>query len=267
MADYHVISLGAGVQSSTLLLMADANMFSTRPDFAVFADTGDEPDEVYAWLAYLQTISKIPIVITSKGKLSEDYLRAISGEGRAASIPFFTHNGIKKEGKLFRQCTRDYKIDQIWSAIRQELGYKPRQRFRDHVTMWIGISTDEIMRAKPSRKPYITHAHPLLDYDMSRADCLKWLKENGYPQAPKSSCYYCPYHSDRHWESMKEQDPALFKKACVFDENLRDNQRLNSKVYIHRSCKPLREVDFKPKDGEFDDTNYFNNECMGMCGV
>jgi hypothetical protein len=35
-----VISLGAGVQSSVLALMADQEILGPRPDVAIFADTG-----------------------------------------------------------------------------------------------------------------------------------------------------------------------------------------------------------------------------------
>jgi hypothetical protein len=41
-----VISLGAGVQSSTMALMA-ADGELPKPDCAIFADTGNEPKAVY----------------------------------------------------------------------------------------------------------------------------------------------------------------------------------------------------------------------------
>lgn len=49
-----VLSLGAGVQSSTLALMS-ARGDLPRLDYAVFADTGWEPARVYAWLDWLET--------------------------------------------------------------------------------------------------------------------------------------------------------------------------------------------------------------------
>ena len=35
-----ILSLGAGVQSSTMALMADEGAFEHKPDYAIFADTG-----------------------------------------------------------------------------------------------------------------------------------------------------------------------------------------------------------------------------------
>lgn len=44
----HIISLGAGVQSSTLALMAAAGEIAPMPVAAIFADTQDEPASVYS---------------------------------------------------------------------------------------------------------------------------------------------------------------------------------------------------------------------------
>ena len=48
-----VLSLGAGVQSTTLALMAAHGEIGPMPDCAIFADTGWEPNAVYEHLAWL----------------------------------------------------------------------------------------------------------------------------------------------------------------------------------------------------------------------
>ena len=42
-----VISLGGGVQSSVMALMASGGAFGTMPDCAIFADTHWEPPSIY----------------------------------------------------------------------------------------------------------------------------------------------------------------------------------------------------------------------------
>ena len=49
-----IISLGAGVQSSTMALMAVRGEITPMPDCAIFADTGAEPQYVYEWLNWLE---------------------------------------------------------------------------------------------------------------------------------------------------------------------------------------------------------------------
>lgn len=46
MKPFHGISLGAGVQSSTMALMAAHGELTPMPDAAIFADTQDEPAKV-----------------------------------------------------------------------------------------------------------------------------------------------------------------------------------------------------------------------------
>ncbi|MBK8468120.1 MAG: hypothetical protein IPL32_20085 [Chloracidobacterium sp.] len=50
----HIISLGAGVQSSTMALMAAHGEITPIPDCAIFADTQAEPQSVYTWLDWLE---------------------------------------------------------------------------------------------------------------------------------------------------------------------------------------------------------------------
>lgn len=92
-----VLSLGAGVQSTTVLLMSCMGELPGL-DAAVFADTGWEPPEVYKHLEWLKTYARragLPVHIVSKGNIREDALisqvRGTKEIGkRWASMPFFT---------------------------------------------------------------------------------------------------------------------------------------------------------------------------------
>lgn len=63
-----VLSLGAGVQSSALLLMADEGRFGDdKPDVAIFADTQCEPSYVYENLTKLRFAVGIEVQIVTAG--------------------------------------------------------------------------------------------------------------------------------------------------------------------------------------------------------
>ena len=66
-----VLSLGAGVQSTTLALMAAHGEIGPMPDCAIFADTGWEPNAVYEHLAWLGSpnVLPFPIHIVSAGDI------------------------------------------------------------------------------------------------------------------------------------------------------------------------------------------------------
>ena len=67
---HHVISLGAGVQSTVLYLMAALGELEPKPEAAIFADTQWEPVHVYRHLDWLQSLElDIPIVRVSAGNL------------------------------------------------------------------------------------------------------------------------------------------------------------------------------------------------------
>jgi hypothetical protein len=50
----NIISLGAGKQSSYMLLNALEGKYKYKPDFAIFSDTGCEPNYVYDYLRWLR---------------------------------------------------------------------------------------------------------------------------------------------------------------------------------------------------------------------
>ena len=261
-----VISLGAGVQSSTMALMA-ANGELPKPDCAIFADTGYEPKAVYRYLEFLKKVLPYPIYNVSKGNIRDDMLAA-RGTTDFVVAPFFTQETITgKKGMIMRQCTNDYKIQPIKKKIRElcGVGYKKHFPKDKYVEQWIGISKDEIQRMKPARDKYILNRHPLIELNMSRQDCINYLNKNKIPLPEKSACIVCPFHDDKYWQFMKTKRPEEFADAVELDKEIRTISRNpNIKNYTHKSCKPLDEVNFNPDENQL---NMFNNECEGMCGV
>lgn len=262
-----VLSLGVGVQSSTLYFQSSLNSIQ-RADYAVFADTGSESANTYKYLEYIQkwcaNNNGIPIIVI-KQNLYEDAMRGLNKAGKKfLSIPVYGMEG----GKRFfgqRQCTKHYKIETVFKAIRSLYGLLPKKR-TPKTDVLIGISTDEILRMKPSRYKTLTNIFPLIDKNMSRDDCKQWLKDNGFIIPPKSSCIFCPYNNDLMWLEEKTNRPDEFEKSCILDDAIRNvTGKGDTGTYLHQSCKPLREVEFKNKNNV--DINLFNNECEGMCGL
>ena len=271
----NVISLGAGVQSTCMAMMAKDGSLP-MPDCAIFADTGNEPLHVYTHLENLKKILPFPIHIVkaffkdSHEDIYEHTMQAIQGKTSRYSGP----PAYMKKGFIRRQCTNDFKIQPIRRKLRELIGLKPRQRGGKEVRIrqWIGISTDEFNRMKESRDAYIENVFPLIKLKMSRQDCLDWMKNNGYPLPRKSACIFCPYHDNKTWKDMKENQPEDFALAVQVDEDLRNAESLkypfDENLYLHRSLKPLKDVNFdaKNKKGEKFQED-MDEECEGMCGV
>jgi hypothetical protein len=265
-----ILSLGAGVQSTTLALMAAKGEIEA-PDCAIFADTGWEPRAVYEHLDRLEAALPFPVQRVSAGNLRDDILAVSRGtwllRGGRPQPPLHIRNADGSKGFVSRQCTREYKVAPIRHAVKRILGFSGRSRVpAGHIAeQWIGISTDEASRMKPSVDDWITHRWPLIERGMSRVDCVRWLERNGWA-APKSSCIGCPFHSDAQWRSLTAEELA---DAAEVEKALQDGRRhfrLEGMPFFHGSLVPLAEVDFST-DEDRGQGNLFNNECEGMCGV
>lgn len=255
-----VLSLGAGVQSTTMALMASRGDLP-MPDCAIFADTGWEPKAVYTHLDWLTKQLQFPVHRVERGNIRDDLLRC--AEGHWADVPAFVKNPDGTIGLINRQCTKQYKLRPIRQKVRELLGIeRKRSPDRSVVDQWIGISLDEAIRMKPSLEAWQTNVFPLIDRRMSRRDCLRWLADRQYPVPPKSACIGCPYHSNDQWRALP---PAEFAEAVEIDRAIR-HSRSKGELYLHRQCVPLDQVDFST-DEDRGQLNMFLNECEGMCGV
>ncbi len=127
MPEYHVLNLGAGVQSSALYLLAHTGRIQF--DVAIFADTHEEPQAVYRHLQFLIGLGSPPLWVRTAGRLGDDLLGGRGPTRRFASIPAFTRGDNSRVGVMPRQCTAEDKIEVIEKAIRREMvGLWPRQR-------------------------------------------------------------------------------------------------------------------------------------------
>ena len=270
----NIISLGAGVQSSTMALMAAHGEITPMPDAAIFADTQAEPKAVMKWLDWLETKLPFPVYRVTAGSLKNESLtlrHSKDGNGSYVRnvVPAFTINPDGTKGMLLRKCTADYKIAPLARKQRELM----KAAGLKSLTSWIGISLDEAHRMKPSRVKYAQHRWPLIEKEMTRFHCLHWMKEHGYPQPPKSACTFCPYHSDAQWNELKTTDPIAFDEAVTFEREwnavvLTDKRPSQTKgvIRLHRSCLPLDKVDFRSAE-DAGQLSMFGNECEGMCGV
>ena len=276
----HFISLGAGVQSSVMLAMADRGLITPRPEGAIFADTGWEPAQIYRHLAWLTENVSIPVHIIKVGDLYDNVWNGQNLTGQNfTDIPVYadTPNGARLSR---RTCTQNYKIKPVRRKVRELVGVGPRTWLASGTAVqWIGISRDEWHREKPSGVAWVSNRFPLLELDMTRQDCLQWWAEH-YPNQPlaKSSCVGCPFHSDRQWLDLMRSEPEAMAKTVELDHRLRDPERpVNPNTnmfqeYLHRSLRPLEDVltelDKQDKaQGHLFDLDGFGNECEGVCGV
>jgi hypothetical protein len=279
--DFTFLSLGAGVQSSTIALMAKHGEITPMPNAAIFADTQAEPASVYKWLDWLESQLPFPVHRVTRGDLTKESLTIRQFKNDSSRhwvkslIPAFIENKDGSRGIMGRQCTYSYKVEQLERAARR-LGQVKLGQKEITVTQWIGISWDEIQRIKPSRVAWSQHRWPLVELRMGRRDCLKWMESHGYPKPPRSACVYCPFHSDDEWRRLRDEEPEEFARAIRFEKDLQavkaKTEKMRGVPFLHPSLVPLDQVDLSTdiERGQLAlwlDEQSFGNECEGMCGV
>jgi hypothetical protein len=262
----HIISLGAGVQSSTMALMAAHGEITPMPDCAIFADTGWEPDNVYRWLQWLEHQLPFPVLKTKRpgASLGEYAVDIAMGHRPRGSLPPYYLD--RPFGMLPIQCSKEFKTRPVQTLIREIIGLVPKQRGPKtvEVTQWLGISLDESHRMKTCEMKFVENRYPLIEMRMSRTDCLRWMEEKGYPMPPKSSCVFCPFKGDKQWMEMRDNEPYDWRLAVEFDAMIRKGYvGMEGEAFIHKQRVPLDQVTFRHDT----QPNMFGNECEGMCGV
>lgn len=193
-----ILSLGAGVQSTTLALMAERGMID-KPVAAIFADTGDEPPSIHEHLERLKGMLSFPVHTVKQGDgLGADFLAALGGQkNRASQPPFYVKApdlnpediaAVLDEHEPKRsEFDDDDEFNDVWNtwnirrrkALNQDRGgmlwractrdYKImpiRRKVREimaehdakHVHQQIGISTDE-RQTRESVRGEVHHEH------------------------------------------------------------------------------------------------------------
>jgi 3'-phosphoadenosine 5'-phosphosulfate sulfotransferase (PAPS reductase)/FAD synthetase len=253
------LSLGAGVQSSVCLLLACRGEIAPF-DVAIFADTGWEPRSVYRHLDRLErlaTAAGIPIRRVGRGNIRAD---ALDPAHRFASMPLYTLSPQGGRGMARRQCTYEYKVRPIKAEIRGLLGYPHPSRVPADVyaQMALGISLDELHRARDADVAYMRNTFPLLDLGWRREDCIAYLTDHGLGDTPRSSCVGCPYHSDEFWQRLKIDSPAEWDDAVAFDAAIRhgsarantNGHPLRGTFWLHSSRRPLDQAPLRTAGGD-----------------
>lgn len=264
-----------GVIDFNLFLMSNVGDDSEHPA------TLDYVHDVAAPYAAEHGIELVVLSKTRKdGSIETLYDKITRPGSNSASIPYRS----KPDGPpMSRSCTVEFKMRVIGRELKrhgatggracndhavparclahQSLAAKSPCRFHpaaecdacvpaNLATVGIGISLDEIGRANRSPQPYENIVYPLVGIGeetglkLRRDDCLRIIRDAGLPVPPKSSCYFCPFHSAETWADMRRDEPELFDKAADLETHLRDRSVSNGTgpVFLTRFGIPLRDA-------------------------
>ena len=248
-------SFGAGVQSTAVLALQAMGRLPEPYDVFLFANVGDDsehPDSLdYFRDVHVPYAEAHGIDLQELRRIKRDgteetvYGRITNPTSKSQSIPIYMSNGAPGR----RSCTADFKIRVIRKWQRQHGSSRD-----DPAVCGLGISVDEIHRARTdSGFDDQVLEYPLIDLGMNRRDCVAVTAEAGLPPAPKSACWFCPFHDREAWRKLKRETPDLFQKAVELErtinmqraEGVKDGMpcvQQSQQVWLTRSLRPLDQV-------------------------
>lgn len=203
----HIVSFSGGKDSTAMLLkMLEDNWII---DEIIFADTGKDFPQM------LKHIDKVDKYIQDKYGMK---IIRLTSE-KSFDYYMFDHEKTKGKNKgkkgygwatmFCRWCTSNLKNKVINDYLKKykEEGY----------TEYIGIAFDEPKRIKDKR-------YPLVEYEMTEADCLKYCYDKGfhwdglYEHFDRLSCWCCPLKNLKELKILYTYYPELWQELKEMDK-------------------------------------------------
>ncbi len=239
-----VFSYGGGVQSTAALVLAAQSKIDYHT--FLFCNVGLDSENP-ATLTYVQEIIKpyaqangIELIELQKHRRNGDvdtvYGRITRPGSRSIGIPVRLGSGAPSN----RTCTVDFKILVVARWTKRQGATKEAP-----ATVGLGISLDEFQRMRSDSG--IDHEkldYPLITLRLDRSACVEIIRHAGLPVPPKSSCWFCPFHSVRAWQEMRHASPDLFDKAVKLEQTINERRVSQGRdhVWFTNKLKPLDKV-------------------------
>jgi hypothetical protein len=241
-------SCGGGTQSAAIAALIIQGKLP-KPQFAAIADTERERESTWKYVdeVIVPAMAKIGVEfhrIPKSAFMTEDEPDVFTNWGQpGVLIPAFKLNQHQPASRVDGFCSSRWKrrVMQRWL----------RSKGVTRIDVWLGMSVDEMRRVRVSGENWYQHKYPLIfDVPMRRGECIRLVTdEMGWPEPPRSACWMCPNRGDDDWRDMKANWPVDFAKAVQFEKEM---QVQRPDFYLHRSCKPLGEVDFSTQQMGFE---------------
>lgn len=195
------LSMGAGVQTTAMLIKYHEKY---KNGWVIFADTGDDKIETYAYIdkyikPYCDEIGLRFVTVSRGGTLMEYCMEK-------KTLPL----------KQRRWCTRNFKVRPINKFPRAQ-GARPKNPYY----IDLGFSMDEARRMNGGLNEIksVVKQYPLIDDRISREDCYGIIRDHGWPVPVKSGCDFCMFNNVGHFRELARTRPERFAEIVRMEKN------------------------------------------------
>jgi hypothetical protein len=232
-----IVSWGGGVNSTAVLI--GLRQRSIRPDLILFADTGAEKPETYAYLKILQdwleTQEWPRIVVLRKNSIYKSLEDNCLSKGMLPSLAY----GFKSCSDKWKRQPQDQYANHLeitrncWSAGKK-------------VVKALGFDAGEVRRAHIAEDRQYCYWYPLIDWGWYREDCINAIQAAHLPTPRKSSCFFCPASKKAEVIALSQEHPDLYQRAVDLERRARPNLHVVRGLGRHWSWEEL--VNLKSTD-------------------
>ena len=213
-----VVSYGGGVNSAAMLVgMAERGI---RPDLILFADTGGERPETYAYIegmnAWLEGKQFPGIVTVSVADNPDAVSKTLEQQClRLGYLPSIAYG--------FKACSQRWKGDPMEKYVNNWPFATSAWGAGASVIRAIGYDAGEPNRGKLHSDIRHTWWFPLREWGWARRECVEAIKRAGLDVPRKSACFFCPSSKKHEILDLKRQHPDLFDRAVAIERNATKN--------------------------------------------
>jgi len=215
---YNVVSCSGGKDSTAMLLrMLEEGM---QIDCILFCDTGLEFPQMYEHLAKLEQNIGRPIT-RIRAEHSYEYLMFDVPVKRGSDSLVIQRYGAGYTGHGWPGPRQRWCTSRLKDTPREQFLRELRRKY--DVKEFVGIAADEQYRLERERNKNPNHAHPLVDWGMTEADCLQYCYDHGYDWGglyehfKRVSCWCCPLKSLDELRQLRKYHPELWAKLKDWD--------------------------------------------------
>lgn len=243
-----VVSYGMGVDSTAVLVGLWCE--GIIPAAILFADTGSEKEETYAYLGVINEwlrgvgFPEVTVVRYEPKRFKWNAYSTLEGNcisNRTLPSLAFGMKGCSlkwKGGPLDKEVEARFGTSPVYRLIGYDCSAKDNKRFA-HAQK----KTDA---GKSQCRPGDRFSYPLHTWGWNRDDCQQMILLAGLPLPPKSSCYFCP--------AMKKEEVAALpveklRKIVVIEANASPNLGTVKGLWrSHRMTDFIRERELLPAE-------------------
>ncbi len=219
-----VVHHGGGVNSTAVLV--GLREHGIIPDLILFADTGGEKPETYAFLdtvnQWLISIGFPRITVVRYNSLKDN---SLEDECLRLEVMPSKVYGMKN-------CSQKWKIDPQDRFIRKWRPALEQWSKAGTIVGAVGFDMGEARRVRPSHDPRIENWYPLIEWEWGREECIDAILRSGLPKPPKSACFFCPSSRKPEIVELHQIHPDLYQRAAFMEAQALSKTNPDGEVVI-----------------------------------